>query len=293
MSSYELDSYRPSDRGDYVGMLGKAWGHQGLSGDEFDWWFERNPTGSVMSVARMDRKVIGVAAHTLQRMVIGGEERTMSFSVHATTHTSARGLGVFTALQRHLEERAEALGSAVVLGFGSAPTTPMFLGLLGWSEIGRYRMWARPVLGRGIEAPPAGLEVEGDTAASWPNHVIRDTRHLAWRYLDSPRRYVTLRSGGGYAIVWPDKPHGSRTIAVLSDLVALPREVPGLLRRAAGVARGRLLFALPAPEQRRAFLTAGFLPTHLTLHLIGRALTGTLDLDPRAWRFTLGDADFY
>jgi GNAT superfamily N-acetyltransferase len=293
VSSYELEAYRPSDRDDYVGLLGKAWGHRGLSGDEFDWWFERNPDGSVMSVARMDGQIVGVAAHTLHRMAIDGEERLMSFSVHATTHTAARGKGVFTALQRENEERAEALGSAVVLGFGSAPTTPMFLGLLGWSEIGRYRIWARPVRGRGLEPLAQGLDVQGDAAASWPNHVIRDTAHLAWRYLDSPRGYVPLRSAGGYAVVWPDKLFGSRRIGVLSDLVAPSKQVPGLLRQAARVTRGRLLFALPSPEQRGAFLAAGFLPTHLTVHLIGRALKGKLDLDPRAWRFSLGDADFY
>jgi hypothetical protein len=54
-----------------------------------------------------------------------------------------------------------------------------------------------------------------------------------------------------------------------------------------------MLFALPAPEQHAAFLKAGFVPTHKTVHLIGRALTDELDHDPGAWRFTLGDADYY
>ena len=40
------------------------------------------------------------------RMVIGGEERLMGFACHAVTDPVARGLGIFTALQRHLEERA-------------------------------------------------------------------------------------------------------------------------------------------------------------------------------------------
>ena len=57
--------------------------------------------------------------------------------------------------------------------------------------------------------------------------------------------------------------------------------------------RARVLFALPAPEQRGAFLRAGFLPTNRTLHFIGKPLAGRLDRDPRAWRFTLGDTDFF
>jgi GNAT superfamily N-acetyltransferase len=293
VSSYELVSYERSDRGDYVGLLGEAGGHQGLSGEEFDWWFDRNPAGSLMSVARANGRVVGVAAHTLLPMVLGGEERTASFSVHATTHPSMRGQGIFARLEEKHEREAAERGVAVVLAFASAPTAPIFLGPLGWTEIGRLRIWVRPVLGRSGEPPAAGVDVEGDAAASWPNHVIRDTGHLAWRYLDSPRGYVALRSANGYAVVWPAKPHRGRTIAVLADLAAPRGEVPELLRRATRASRARLLFALPAPEQRRTFLAVGFLPTHLTLHFIGKALAENLDTDLHAWRFTLGDTDFF
>ena len=125
MSSYRLEAYEPSDRGDYVGLLGEAWGHQGLSGDEFDWWFERNPAGSLMSVARANGRVVGVAAHTLLPMILGGEERTASFSVHATTHPSMRGQGIFAGLEEKHEREAAERGVAVVLAFASAPTAPI------------------------------------------------------------------------------------------------------------------------------------------------------------------------
>jgi GNAT superfamily N-acetyltransferase len=293
VSSYALEAYAPSDRGDYVRLLGEAWGHQGLSGEEFDWWFLRNPAGSLMSVARADGRVVGVAAHTLLPTVLGGEERLASFSVHATTDPAWRGRGIFAGLEAKHEREATERGAAVALAFASAPTAPIFLGPLGWTEIGRLRIWARPVMLRGAEEAPAPLDVEGDAGASWPNHVVRDRRHLAWRYVDSPRGYRALRSAGGYAVVWPRKPHRGRAIAVLADLAAPPAEVPELLRRASRAARARLLFALPAPGQRRAFAAAGFLPTHLTLHFVGKPLAGRLDTDPRAWRFTLGDTDFF
>jgi GNAT superfamily N-acetyltransferase len=293
VSSYQLDSYRPTDRDAYVGLLGEAWGHQGLSADEFDWWFGRNPAGSLMSVARADRRVVGVAAHTLLRMVLGGEERMASFSVHATTHPSMRGRGIFAALEAKHEREAAERGVAIVLAFASAPTAPIFLGPLGWTEIGRLRIWARPVLRGGSEPPATELGVGGDSAASWPNHVVRDARHLAWRYFDSPRGYVALRSSDGYAVVRPAKRQRGRTIAVLADIVAPPAEVPGLLRRAANASRARLLFALPARAERRTYAAAGFVPTHRTLHFMGKALAGKLDQDPRAWRFTLGDTDFF
>lgn len=293
MSSYELAPFLPEHREEYLELLRLAWGEEALSAAELDWWLFRNPAGSLVSVACRDGRVAGAAAHSLVRMVLGGEERLASFSVHAVTHPAARGRGIFVALERRHEEQAEARGAACVLAFASPPTAPIFLGPLRWTEIGRLRIWARPALGRGREGGDDGLQVEGDAAASWPNHVVRDTSYLRWRYLESPRGYVVLRSPGGYAVVRPAKRHRGRTIAVLADLVAPRDEVPGLLRRAVRAARAPVLFALPGPGQGRTFLACGFLPTPLTLHLLGRPLAGRLDADPAAWRFTLGDTDFF
>jgi GNAT superfamily N-acetyltransferase len=290
--SFELRSYQESDRGDYLALLDQTWGHQGLSPGEFDWWFGRNPAGSLRSVAEVDGRVVGVAGHTLLRMVLDGDERLASFSVHATTLPEARGLGIFRELELKHEREAEELGAAVVLAFASAPTAPIFLGPLGWTEIGRLRIWARPLAFRGEEAG-AKLDVGGDVAATWPNHVVRDETHLTWRYLDSPRGYHAMRSANGYAVVWPAKPHRGRTIAVLADLAAPPEEVPELLHRAARASRARVLFGLPAPEDRAAFLRAGFLPTPRSLHFMGKPLAGELEVDPGWWRFTLGDTDFF
>jgi GNAT superfamily N-acetyltransferase len=292
VSSYELVSYDASHRDDYVRMLGEAWGNRGLTAEEFDWWFGANPEGSLVKVALVDGKVAGASSHMLARMVVGGAERVCSFACHAVTTPAARGLGIFTELQRALEEEAQERGVEVVLGFGNEVTNPTFFGRLGWSNIGYYRIWGRPVVRRRPQSP-ANLAVAGDAAAGWPNHIVRDERYLHWRFEGSPRPYVAIRSAKGHAVVWPAKPFGSRTIAVLSDLVAPRSETAALLRRAAGVSESSAIFGLPAPEQRRAFAAAGFMPTHRKVNLIGRGLNGPLDLDPQAWRFTLGDADYY
>ena len=55
----------------------------------------------------------------------------------------------------------------------------------------------------------------------------------------------------------------------------------------------RALFALPAADQRTTYLSLGFVPTHLSLHFMGKPLAGELNLDPASWRFTLGDTDFF
>jgi len=292
VSSYELVPFDASHRDDYIRLLAEAWGTRGLTTEDFEWWFGRNPEGSILRTALADGQVAGVGAHMLARMVIGGEEKRVSFSCHAVTSPAASGRGIFTELQRALDQAAEEEGLELVLGFGNEVTNPVFFDRLDWSDVAHYRIWARPVVRQGRDVAGV-LPIEGDAATGWRNHIVRDERYLRWRYGDSPRPYVTVRSDNGYAVVWPSKPFGSRTISVLSDLVAPPKEVPGLLRRAAGAARSRLLFGLPAPGQRSAFARAGFAPTHLTMHLIGRGLNGPLDLDPAAWQFTLGDADYY
>jgi GNAT superfamily N-acetyltransferase len=292
--SYELRAYGPEQRDDYLGLLGEAWGGGSMTPAEFDWWFERNPAGSLRSVAVAGGRVVGVAAHSLFRMVLDGDEAVASFSVHATTHASARGQGIFAALEAKHEREAAERGVAVVLAFASAPTAPIFLGPLGWTEVGRLRVWARPIVRPSRDAPDRRQpQLVGDAGAGWPNHVVRDRAYLDWRYLDSPRSYETLSSERGYAVLWPAKSHRGRTIAVLDDLAAPVEEARGLIRRAAARASSRVLFALPAPEQRPLFASLGFFPTPQTLRFMGKPLAGRLNPDPRAWRFTLGDTDFF
>ena len=295
MSGYELASYEPAQREDYLRLLRDAWDDAALSGAEFDWWFSCNPAGSLMSVARVDRRMVGVAAHSIYRMILGGKERQATFSVHATTDPVARGRGIFVGLERKHEQEAEARGAAVVLAFASAPTAPLFLGRLAWTRIGRLRIWARPLPGLSFRRQSAEridrFDFEGDAAAGWPNHIVRDAEYLNWRYLDSPRDYVALRTHGGYAVLG-HKRHKGRPIALVADLVGPVR--PLLRACVASVKRGtRALFALPAPGERAAYASCGFVPTPMTLDFMGKALAGELEADPRAWRFTLGDTDFF
>jgi GNAT superfamily N-acetyltransferase len=295
VSGYELAAYEPGQRDDYLRLLRDAWGDAALNGAEFDWWFSRNPEGSLMSVARDDGSVIGVAAHSLYRMALDGGRRPATFSVHATTAPAARGRGVFVGLERKHEEEAKARGAAVVLAFASAPTAPLFLGPLGWTQVGKLRIWARPLprvsLRRGRAEQIQRFEFEGDAASSWSNHIVRDAGYLNWRYLDSPRDYVAYRAGGGYAVLG-HKRHRGHPIALVADLVGSPR--PLLRACMAGVKPGtRALIALPGPREASAYASCGFVPTPMSLDFMGKPLAGQLDPDPHAWRFTLGDTDFF
>jgi hypothetical protein len=115
VTGYELVTYESEHREDYLRLLRDAWGEGAMSGEEFDWWFDGNPAGSLRSVAVMDGRVVGVAAHSLYRMVLGGEEQIGSFSVHATTEAAARGRGIFVELERKHEREAAERGVACVL----------------------------------------------------------------------------------------------------------------------------------------------------------------------------------
>ena len=214
--------------------------------------------------------------------------------MHATTTERARGRGVFVGLERKHEAEGEAKGSAVVLAFASAPTEPLFLGPLGWTEIDQQRIWARlfPRVRFAREAKRIErFDFRGDAASDWPNHIVRDAEYLNWRYLDSPRDYVAYRVGGGYAVLG-HKRHKGQPIALVADLVGPVR--PLLHACVAGVRPStRAIFAIPAPGEHAAYLSCGFLPTPSTLNFMGRPLAGDLDTDRRSWRFTLGDTDFF
>ena len=295
LAEYELASYEPAHKHHYLELLRQAWGPGSMSPAEFEWWFERNPAGSLMSVAHDGGRIVGVAAHSLYRAVLEGEEGLLTFSVHATTAESARGKGVFQALERRHEEEATRRGAACVLAFASAPTAPLFLGPLGWTEIARLRVWVRPLprlRARDPHVPPLQrFQHAGDAASPWPNHLVRDAEYLNWRYLDSPRDYLALAGEPGYAVLG-HRLRGRRAIALVADVVGEPR--PLVRACVAAVRPGtRLLFALPAPKHRAAYASLGFVPTPKTLHFMGKALAKPLNADARGWRLTLGDTDFF
>ena len=211
--------------------------------------------------------------------------------MHATTHESARGQGIFAELERKHEREAQERGVAVVLAFASAPTAPIFLGPLGWTEIARLRVWGRPLLSQAAApAPCERFDDPQDCAAAWPNHVVRDAEYLNWRFLDSPR---------GYRVVARRvRPRRGRPHALPGDRDGGAGRLHGRLARASA-ARARAHEGARDDRATRARASGGsssplgFVPAPHTLHLMGKPLADRLDLDPAAWRFTLGDTDFF
>ena len=68
------------------------------------------------------------------------------------------------------------------------------------------------------------------------------------------------------------------------------------LRRAAAAVDANLAVALVNHGEASSFLAAGFVPTPRTIRFIGKRLTDDAPELPRrrdAWRFSLGDLDFF
>ena len=298
---FTLEPYDSSRRDDYLKLLGAAWGGGAMGGETFDWWFDGNPAGSLRSVAIREGEVVGVAGHSRCRVVIGGRECTVQFSVHAVTAPEARGLGIFRALELRHEEQGREQGSSCVLAFASAPTRPLFLEPLGWTQIDRRRVWARPLpVGRRRSPVPERFEARHENAYAehahlFPNHVVRDNRYLNWRYVDSPREYRLLETdGSGFAVVGFTRRRRLR-LALLMELVARSEDAGRLLRSALAVARGSAaLLAVPSPVLSRArLLRHGFLPTTFRLDFMGKGLADPLDARSEAWAVSFGDTDFF
>ncbi len=276
--SFQTVRYTPEWRPSLVSLLARV-GTTQLTDEEFSWWFDRNPAGEgIVSLAVDGGEVVGVAAMSFFRTRLDGAETRLAIPVNVATDARYRGQGVFSTLQAENEEAAAASGSPLTVTFPNAKSYPIFVSRLGWIDLPRLRLWARPLraagvvryaLGRtgehgGMRGPESGprsshgLEVrpverfEGDldelgarAAAAYGNHFSRDAAYFNWRYLDSPRDY---RCFGAYrgselvgvAVVGHTFKHGV-SAGFLADLVAAPDDgaaVRALVSRAVAEVKG-------------------------------------------------------
>jgi len=270
--------YSADQRAALVSLLARV-GTTQLSDEEFAWWFERNPAGEgIVSLAVDGGEVVGVAAMSFFRTALNGVETRLAIPVNVATDPRYRGQGVFSTLERENEAAAAASGSPLTVTFPNGASYPIFMSRLGWTDLPRLRLWARPLragavaryaLGRpgrrgGLRAPGTeprtarGFEVrlverfgpELDelgrrAAASYGSHFVRDAEYFNWRYLDSPRDYRCFgayRAGvlAGVAVVGHTFKHGV-SAGFLADLVTAPdgsQATRALLSRAVAEVRG-------------------------------------------------------
>ena len=300
MSDLQTIAYEPSRLDGVLRLFEKAYG-EAPSREEFTWWFDGNPVGP-RTVFLVDDggRVAGVLGASFYRTVVAGGETLAALPLWAVTDEDYRGRGIFQRLNAAVEAAAREAGAAVELGFTNPLAGPIYVTKLGWSDVHRPRLWARPLLGRARREE--GVDRFGEheerayraVAGRLRSHFVRDEAYLNWRYADSPRPYTLLRSANGYAVVGRKRLRGLAT-AFVADLVAPTlAETRALLHSCVRAARGaRVLLALLPAVHARAYVTSGFVPTTERIRLIGNSLGGPLPLGPKAWHFGLGDTDYF
>jgi GNAT superfamily N-acetyltransferase len=304
----ELGSAR---RDDFLGLMRDVYG-ESMSDEEFDWFFDRNPAGPrLLSASDDEEGIVGALAMCYARAVVAGREELVAFAVHAVTHPRSRGKGVFSTLELRNEERAAEAGATLALGFTNPMAGPILVGKLGWRDLYRMRLWVRVLRplralrregGGGL--PPSGggtLARFGDEQEAawravqpeWENGLVRSAAYLNWHYADAPRDYRAFASANGYAVVGHAVQKGISS-AVICDLVGPRSEQRRLLKRCLGEASdgADAAIGVPAPDQRRAYISLGFVPTTQTIRVIGKPLRPDAQL-PERWHFSLGDTDFF
>ena len=277
MTGFEVVRYAPEWRRSLVSLLERV-GTTQLTDEEFAWWFDRNPAGEgIVSLAVDEGDVIGVAAMSFFKTRLEGVETRLAIPVNVATDARYRGRGVFSTLQEANEEAAAAAGSPLTVTFPNAKSYPIFIRRLGWIDLPRLRLWARPLRAAGVvryalgrpgerggmraadgTATRHGLEVRplerfdaeldelgARAAAGYGSHFSRDATYFNWRYLDSPRDYRCFGAYrgadlAGVAVVGHTFKHGV-SAGFLADLVAAPddtRAIRALVSRAAAEVKG-------------------------------------------------------
>jgi GNAT superfamily N-acetyltransferase len=261
MSSFEVVRYAPEWRASLVALLARV-GTTHLSDEEFTWWFDRNPGGEgIVSIAVDGDEVVGVAAMSFFTTLLEGVETRLAIPVNVATDARYRGRGVFSKLEEENEAAAAASGSPLTVTFPNARSHPIFVRRLGWTDLPRMRLWARPLRFSGVvryalgrEGEREGMRDPTDTplhlhgldvrpidhfgadmdelglraAAGYGSHFTRSATYFQWRYLESPRDYRCFGAYrgdelAGVAVVGHTYKHGV-SAGFLADLVAAPED---------------------------------------------------------------------
>ena len=288
-----------AQRESFLRVLRDVYG-SAMSEAEFDWWFDRNPAGPrLVTESQENGTTLGVSAMSFFRMRLGGEMREVAYAVHAATVPAARGKGVWSALELHNEAEAARAGAPCVLGFTNQIAGPILVEKLGWRDLCRLRIWARP---KRLRRTGGGGLISGaepnftDRHSGWDGtrgiRFVKDESYLRWRYVESPRAYRLIDGPSGFAVVGHTV-HKGFSAGLVCELAGAGRAT--LLRRCVRAVDADVVIAFVNRGEERHYLAAGFVPTPESIRFIGKPLAEGVELPARrdAWRFTLGDLDFF
>ena len=242
-------AYEPARRAEVFALLDRVRGYE-LDPAEFDWWFDGNPVGPrTIALAEEDgSRGRRARREPLPRGRRTAERRSSTLPLWAVTDPEFQGRGIFQRLNGEVERAARETGAALELGFTNKLAGPIYIAKLGWLDVARLRIWARPLAAAAATATTGsgsqrfGPEQEDAYRAlrdRLPSHFVRDSAYLNWRYADSPRAYTLLASPSGLrrrrAQAVPRRRHRVRRRPRRPDV---PRDAPAAPALRARGARG-------------------------------------------------------
>ncbi len=129
-------------------FLGEVYGanHRTASEAVLRWQYLENPLGPVvgtLAVTPQD-EIVGVYTLTPLRFAVAGRPQPGMLSLNTATHPGYQGQGIFVRLAERAYEEAARRGAVGVIGFPNQNSLHGLTRRLGWSLVGRMRVWVRP-----------------------------------------------------------------------------------------------------------------------------------------------------
>jgi GNAT superfamily N-acetyltransferase len=319
---------RRSGAADLRGVFALLRASLGWTGDPrhealFAWKHHENPFGASPAWVAVDgERVVGL--RVLMRWEFEYEGRVVGAvrAVDTATHPEYQGRGVFSRLTRAAVDELTAEGVGFVFNTPNRQSRPGYL-KLGWREVGRLPIAARPTSLRGLmrmsrsraaaerwSAPSSSgtpaADVLGDRAAvrrlldgRASTSALRTRltpEYLVWRYC-SPivdyRAMVDPRGVEAGVAIFRIRRRGAAREAVLCDVLVPdtdPRCRRELVRGVLGVVDADYVIASRAPAVR----TAGLMPLPRQGPLITWRALACPRMPPRAaWGLQLGDIELF
>lgn len=243
----------------------------------WSWKHLSNPFGgSLVFVAESRGRIAGVRAMMRWRLITqNGHALSCLRPVDTATHPAFARQGIFRRLTMTALDAARAEGVHLIFNTPNDRSGPGYL-KMGWGEVGRIGVLARPRVGPSVRPDPAHAPAIEDWvphAGKVPASSLDEDRrprglrtprsagYRTWRFLAHPfASYGWVPAGSTSGVIVRAGARSGRSELVVSDLVGSPGATP--IRALARASRARYLaawFSKGSPE-RRVALNAGLVP---------------------------------
>ena len=134
----EVRTYQPGEEKEIVELLRVAFDTYRILEDPLDHWkwkFQDTPLGSIIRVAKIDDKIVGVGHGLLFNLKIGEEIILGHNSVDIVTHPDYRGLGVYSRINDIMPKLRDERGAKFNYSISSNPIIINRRSLIGKPEV--------------------------------------------------------------------------------------------------------------------------------------------------------------